>query len=514
MKLMDEMGVATFLKMLEGALFNLSRQRNLLNALNIYPVPDGDTGNNLYHTLNFALNYLFKCKPHHIGEALELLSLKSHQGARGNSGIILASFFEGFHEANRKKEKLEPIDIKKGFEKGTEVAYSTILHPVEGTMLTAIRYAWEEMVRGGRDIVQLFRLACIGARRASDESVNLLPPLREVGVVDAGAEGFFVILEGFLAGLEKKDPPLLGERRLNLPVEGLVASRSTGGRFCMVVELSADPPVEVVMSVLKEASSVGILGRKGNYKIHLHTDAPDQVVEALRRLGEVLEVRREELPIVEDKIQSMGEAKLLALVPGDGFKEFFSELGAEAYDYRMGEKPSLKELEDLIRGMEGRILFLPNDSDIVPVAIQLQEIFGDKVKVIPTTSVPEGIMAILSLGQSLDLKSLKDILRETKCGKVALAERDGHNYKKGDYVGIFEKGIVAVSNDPGECLLSLLEVMDARSASLIHIFVGEPLKVQELKDLESFVRSRFGGVEVQVYKGGQPIYHFIVGVYS
>ena len=229
-------------------------------------------------------------------------------------------------------------------------------------------------------------------------------------------------------------------------------------------------------------------------------------------LGKVTVVRREELPIVEGEI-SRRRRKVLALVPGKGFKEIFKELGADAYLYNFLKKPSLKELEELVRESKEKVLLLPNDSDIVPLATVLQERLKGRVEVLPTNSVPEGIMALLSLDRSSHHSDLKEVLRDTKCGRIAVANRDGTNYREGEYVGIYRGRVVSSSKDLMDCLTSLLKEMDVQRASLIHIFLGEPLKDLVPQVVEKSVREIFGGIEVQVYRGGQPLYHLIVGVY-
>jgi len=520
---MDKIDGAFLIKMIERATENLELKKEIINSLNVFPVPDGDTGTNLLFTLRSPLSYFLKARPPDLDDVLKILSRETLYGARGNSGIILAAFFEGFSSANRGLKELKARNIKIGFKKGTNVAYKTIFHPVEGTMLTAIKSASLYMEESeGDDIVSLFEMAYKGAEKATDESPELLPVLKEAGVVDAGAEGFLTILEGFLAALLNQDLPLFPERHFEVAKFDTKVSAASSSKYCLEFVLLGDVEIQRLQEELKKmGSSLGILKRGKASHIHIHTDFPEKVLSYVKSFGGVERVKQDLLPVVEEESEFKDrDFEVLALVPGRGFAGIFKELGADAVLIFPKVKPSVLDIENAVRNLKGsKVILLPNDGDVIPVALEVENLLKARVKVIPTSSVPEGISTLLVLNEKPEEKEIREAISSTRSAKITKAIRDGKRnngivYKKGDFVALYKKRIVTTSPDLSECLMKLLGEMEAERASLVHLFKGEPLSDKEVQQIEKKLNEEFKGTEIQIYDGGQPIYHFIVGVYQ
>lgn len=522
-KIMEKLGALHLIKMVEKACQNLKLKKEIINSLNVFPVPDGDTGTNLYFTLSSPLSVLLKSPPKDLNTVLKILSRETLYGARGNSGIILASFLEGFSSVNFGHKNLKVNDVKRGFKSGSKTAYKTMLHPVEGTMLTAIRSASEAMDREDtNDVLSLFEVAYTYAEKATDDSPNLLPVLKEAGVVDAGAEGFLTILEGFLAALLKKDLPLFPERHFEVAKFDSKISKRSSLKYCLEFVLLGDVEVKKLQQELKKlGGSVGILKRGKASHVHIHTNFPDKVLSYVKDLGGIENIKKDLLPIFEEEDQqSKRKFKVLALAPGRGFVEIFKELGANAVLIFTQVKPSVMDIENAVKNLNTqKILLLPNDGDTIPVALEVADLMGEKVKVIPTSTVPEGISTLLVLDESPNEEEIREAIISTKSAKITRAIREGKGsrglfYKKGDFVALSEKKVIASSPDLNECLTNLLEEFDAKNASLIQLFWGEPLDGLNLKNIEEKLKAELKGPDIQIYEGGQPIYHFIVGVYQ
>lgn len=546
--------------MLLAAAHRLEQQKDLVNALNVFPVPDGDTGTNMSLTLNAAVKELERAKNEEVQHFASLLSRGSLMGARGNSGVILSQFFRGFSEGLQGiTDGASGEDMARAFQTASKTTYRAVMKPVEGTMLTVARVtgeAAEKAAEDGCNALEVVHAALRGSQEALADTPNILPVLKEAGVVDAGGQGMVCIFEGFVAGLtatEEELEQLLAEQIDAKVMEvdfGKISGTVLENKYCtefIIIGEGIDP--EVIRAELEsKGDSMIVVGDDDVIKVHIHTDNPGEVLQYCGALGNLTEIaidnmflqnqdfadheEQHHLDLSEENItefpapgQPQEEPKnlgIVAVVPGDGLAEIFVSLGVD-FVVPGGQtmNPSTEELVKAVNKVNAEsVIILPNNKNVIFSAEQVNELVDKNVGVVPTRSAPQGISALMYFvpDDSVEdnLAAMKSSMKEVKTGEITFAVRStvagDLQIEERDIIGLSEGKITVVGSEPGEVAVELLETMVDDDSSVISVYYGVDQNAEEAEELGVELEELYPDFEVEVYSGGQPLYYYIVSV--
>jgi len=537
--------------MLYAASANLEKHRDAINALNVFPVPDGDTGTNMLLTMQAACNEIADLVHPPIGGVLQRAAHGALMGARGNSGVILSQILRGMARSLDDKELCTTSDLVDALEEGADTAYKGVSKPVEGTILTVIRRVSEAARKAAsmdQDMRFVFERIVHEAAEAVAETPHLLPVLAQAGVVDSGGQGLYVILEGMFRCLQGEQivisaPPSEEEAELS----GLAEE---WGYDIQYLILSHEADEDMVRQRLIEmgGQSVIVVGGEGVIKVHVHSEDPgpmlsfgaslghldDIVVEnmtlqTLRRRGEqpvpqaapVAATVREPAPAATPDVPC-GQVGVVAVVPGVGLRRVFESLGVNAIvEGGQSMNPSTQELLEAIEALPcDDVLVLPNNSNIILAAQQAQALSRKNVYVVPSRTIPQGISALLALNPQAspeeNQRNMTAALQDIETGEITVAVRaaqfDGIQVEVGDVIGLHNGVLCARGRDTYEVMDQLLSRMHASEAEVITIYYGEPVSREEAQAMADRVQEAYPDQEVELVDGGQPHYHYIISV--
>ena len=537
---------AELLAMLSLAVRLFERNIETINALNVFPVPDGDTGTNMFLTLREVVEEAEKVGAGTAGEVSAAMSHGALMGARGNSGVILSQVFKGLALQLEGRSDLSAVDLAHALGRARALAYKAVGQPVEGTMLTVIGATVgpsETAAEGG--VLNVVEAACEAAREAVAMTPAQLQVLRDAGVVDAGGQGLLVILEGMrrhLAGGE----PAIEEIPVPDPVGVDSASGAVSQEFLDTAEdelygyctqfvlegvgLDAD---EVRDRMSESASSAVVIGTETVLRVHVHASDPNHIVELAGTMGAVSQVNVADMDEQHRQFSSNRRAAseeggavqdiaVVAVAWGDGNQQVFRELGAAEVLAQSGvENPSVRELSQAIEAVDSEsVILLPNHPNVVPAAAQVAELSGGRVRIVPARTMPQGIAAILAYvdGRSVDqnVAEMESAIAAVRTGEVCLAERDakvdGRSVARGEVIGLLDRRLVASGDGPADVLASLLRVSEVSSDDLVTIYWGEPVSSEDGAAALDTVGEQFPGAEIELVRGGQHGYHYIVSI--
>ncbi len=557
---MDVINGLAFKNMLLVAARHLDQQKDTVNALNVFPVPDGDTGTNMSLTLNSAIKELEQAGSGEIKRLASLLTRGSLMGARGNSGVILSQFFRGFSDGlAHVQTEISGEDLAHALVMASQTTYRAVMRPVEGTMLTVARVAAEHAVQaseGGAGAEEVLRAALEGARTALADTPNILPVLKQAGVVDAGGQGLVYLFEGFVMGLTATPEEL--EQLLVAAVPEKKAEAAAPkleqevvvNKYCteFIILGSGIDAVKIRGELEQKGDSLLVVSDGDVVKVHVHTDHPGQVLEFCGQFGDLTEIAIDNMRLQNQEFASHeeshrldysagnnvvdfpgnsvdGEPKplgIVAVVPGEGLAEIFKSLGV---DYVVaGGQTMNPSTEDLVRAVDSvnaeAVIILPNNKNVIFSAQQARELTEKTVGVVPTRSVPQGISALMYFVAEdpleENLAAMEEGMREVKTGEVTYAVRstvagDLHIEER-DIIGLAEGKIAVVGSTPTAVAQDLVRTMVDEDSSVISIYYGSDLDDQAAQELHELISTEFPDCEVEVYPGGQPLYYYIVSV--
>lgn len=517
----------------------LGRHKEEVNSLNVFPVPDGDTGTNMNLTVEAANREMAKHKSASIKQIADALSMGSLMGARGNSGVILSQIFRGLAKGLAEAESITPHVLANAMQMGVDTAYKAVIKPVEGTILTVAKGAARAAKRHSRaeNLNTMMELVLREAKRTLDSTPEMLPVLKQAGVVDAGGQGLYYILSGWQDYLEGRsfdahvpaaDVPKAVEQIDEADLEF---------RYCTEFLLTGENLQEEVFrqELINHGDSLVVVGTSGLIKIHIHTNNPGWVLDfALSQGKELQDIKidnmrfqhREVLPEAQTDGNAEVEPKLNGVVTvasGTGMVEIFKSMGA---DYVVvGGQTMNPSTEDFVHAIEQinaqRIIILPNNSNIVMAAEQAAEVAGKPVVVIPSKTIPQGLTALLNYSpDEEDLDRLKVAMQEgltkVKTGQVTYAVRDsvfdGQPITEGNILGIADGKIVTVSESIAETTLKLVAEMVDEDSELITLFYGEEIERETAELIAADLEENYPDFEVELHPGEQPIYYFIIAI--
>ncbi len=531
-----------FKRALLGSLSWLSANHEEVNRLNVFPVPDGDTGTNMLLTLQSAVEDIKESDAAEVSKIAKLASHGSLMGARGNSGVILSQIFRGFARAVEGKSSLTPAELAGAFEEAANAAYRAVNKPTEGTILTVAREAGRAAAAAaaspGSTIPRVIAAAADGARTAVLRTPSQLQILRDAGVVDAGGFGLQVILEGMLKTIEEVEPSngavVMSKPSTPVASQVSVALPEEGWGYCteFLIE-GSELDLDVIKNQIEAlGNSVLVVGEPELVKVHVHTDDPTRVITLAGRYGKLLKLNVGDMStqhrrILEDEGQVAKAARpngvgLVAVVAGSGLVDIFRGLGVDAIvEGGQTMNPSTQDMLTAIESLPyDEVVLLPNNKNVILAAKQVVGLTKKKVHVLETHSVPQGVAAVVAFrGErpgSENLAAMKAELDRVHTIEVTHAVRDtrsnGLKVKKGDVIGLINDKLEFAGSDYGEVVNKALGKLGAESFELVTVYRGKDATDDELKKLESDIRSTHPGLEVEVQQGGQQHYPFILSV--
>src|SRR5229473_964107 len=531
-----------FKQALLGSLNWLATNHEEVNRLNVFPVPDGDTGTNMLLTLQSAVEDIKESNAAEVSKIAKLASHGSLMGARGNSGVILSQIFRGFARAVEGKSSLTPAELATAFEEAANAAYRAVNKPTEGTILTVAREAGRSASAAASqlnaNVPSVIAAAASGARAAVLKTPSQLQILRDAGVVDAGGFGLQIILEGMLKTVEESESSFatVAASRPVTPAASQVAVAlpEEGWGYCteFLIE-GANLDLERIKNQIESlGNSVLVVGEPELVKVHVHTDDPTRVITLAGGHGKLLKLNVGDMStqhrrILEGAGQAAGAPRsngvgLVAVVAGKGLVEIFRGLGIDAIVE--GGQTMNPSTQDMLTAIESvpydEVVLLPNNKNVILAAKQVLGLTKKKVHVIETHSVPQGVAAVVAFrperNGAENASAMKAEAARVQTIEVTHAVRDtrsnGLKVKKGDVIGLINDKLEFAGTDYAEVVNKALGKLGPEAYELVTVYRGQGASDDEMANLESAIRSNFPGLEVEVQQGGQQHYPFILSV--
>jgi len=533
-----------FKRALLGSLNWLASNHEEVNRLNVFPVPDGDTGTNMLLTLQSAVEDVKQSNAAEVSKIAKLASHGSLMGARGNSGVILSQIFRGFARAVEGKSSLTPAELAAAFEEAANAAYRAVNKPTEGTILTVAREAGRAAATAASgpdaNVPRVIAAAAAGARAAVLKTPSQLQILRDAGVVDAGGFGLQLILEGMLKSVEETEPSLaalVDTNRSISPASQVSMTLPEGGwGYCteFLIE-GANLDLDVIRGEIEAmGNSVLVVGEPELVKVHVHTDDPTSVINLAGRYGKLMKLNVGDMStqhrrILETEGGGTGTGPprpngvgIAAVAAGRGLVDIFRGLGVDAIIE--GGQTMNPSTQDMLTAIESvpydEVILLPNNGNVIAAAKQVIGLTKKKVHVVDTRSVPQGVSAVVAFRPerpaSENLSAMKAEAERVQTIEVTHAVRDtrsnGLRVKKGDVIGLINDRLEFAGDDYAEVVNKALGKLGTDSYELVTVYRGEQASDDELAKLESEIRSSYPSLEVEVQQGGQQHYPFILSV--
>lgn len=563
METKEEVGVttrtldgATFAKMVLSGAHHLTNNAKMIDALNVFPVPDGDTGTNMNLSMTSGADEVRNVQDDHAGVVAKSLAKGLLMGARGNSGVILSQLFRGFSKAIEDKSTITTQDFAEAMNSGVKTAYKAVMKPVEGTILTVAKDSAEAAQKAAEqheDMIDFMEEVITEAKASLKRTPELLPVLKEVGVVDSGGQGLVTIYEGFLANLKGEKLPELGESASRMEEMVNAEHHKLAQDFMNTEDIEFGYCTEFMVrfeddklkdNPFDEDAFRNELGEMGDsllvvsdedlVKVHVHVEHPGEALTLGQRFGTLINMKIENMreqhtSIVGDKQQAKetsqekAEFGIVTVAMGSGIKEMFESLGATVViEGGQTMNPSTQDITEAIKAAHAKkVIILPNNKNILMAADQAADLADDEVVVVPTKTVPQGMSALLAFNPEAEISqnqsSMKDAAKAVKTGQLTYAVRDtqidGMTIEEGNFMGILEGKISSTHADKLECAQQLLkDMIDEEEDEILTILQGEDATQQEVEALETFLEETFEDLEIEIHNGNQPIYSFIFSV--
>ncbi|HEP7651844.1 TPA: DAK2 domain-containing protein [Streptococcus pyogenes] len=553
---MSNITTSLFQEMVQAAATRLGKQAEYVNSLNVFPVPDGDTGTNMSMTMDNGAKEVADKPASTVGEVGQMLSKGLLMGARGNSGVITSQLFRGFGQSIKGKDELTGKDLAQAFQVGVEVAYKAVMKPVEGTILTVSRGAATAALKKADltdDAVEVMQAALDGAKGALAKTPDLLPVLKEVGVVDSGGQGLVFIYEGFLSALNgdyvtsadfKATPANMSEMinaEHHKSVVGHVATEDITYGYCteIMVALKQDPTYvkefnydEFQGYLSGLGDSLLVVNDDEIVKVHVHTEDPGLVMQEGLKYGSLIKIKVDNMrnqheaqvqkTDVEKNKAEVKDFGLIAVVAGEGLSEIFK---AQGVDYVIsGGQTMNPSTEDIVKAIEAvnakQVIILPNNKNIFMAAQSAAEVVDIPAAVVATRTVPQGFTSLLAFDPSKSLEDnvadMSTSLSDVVSGSVTLAVRDttidGLEIHENDFLGMVDGKIIVSNPDMEATLKAAFEKMIDEDSEIVTIFVGEEGDQDLAEELAGYLGETYEDVEVEIHQGDQPVYPYLMSV--
>ncbi|MFH1524272.1 MAG: DAK2 domain-containing protein [Chloroflexota bacterium] len=533
-------------KLVEAGLTWLRVNQQTVNLLNVFPVPDGDTGTNMVLTMQSAYNEISSLGHHHVGQIATAISQGALMGARGNSGVILSQLWRGFARALHNQEILDGPALVRAFADARDTAYKGVVRPVEGTILTVakdVASAAQEALSITENPYEILARIVPAADASVERTPSLLPVLKQAGVVDSGGKGLFFILEGMLRYIngEPLDSPMAVVQPIStMKLENAMESIEPGQDFEVVVDFvpAQDLNLQNFYTELEMmGTSIQVGEGEGMYRMHIHvpTENRNKPVDYIMGLGTVTKVAMENLIAqMEDidknsakghielaKIEA-GQIAVVTVSPGAGISRVFASLGVGAIvEGGQTMNPSTKDILDAFENLPtDKVIILPNNKNIVLAATQAKEVTVKKVYVVPTCNIPQGLAAVMHLNPDGDVdvvaakmaKAIEDVIAIEVTTATRTVEIDNVSVEQGQVIALVNGKLAISASSVEEACLGALEKAKTSDYELITLFYGEDLTSAEANRIVDAVRTAYPSQEIEIQDGGQPHYQFIISV--
>ncbi len=535
---------ATFKKMVLAGVSLLEQNKEYIDSLNVFPVPDGDTGTNMFLTMKSAVGEINKCTGSDLTSLSDAFAKGALRGARGNSGVITSQIFKGFCSVTKNCKEITTKDFARAMQEGAGIAYKAVTKPKEGTILTVIRVMAENAVSLAKkqdDFEVFLRKVLETGEEILKQTPEMLPVLKKAGVVDSGGRGILVIFTGFYRFLMGEELEYTFEDETKpQTVDDVIADIKNLGDieygYCteyMIINMfkkTTEADITKLREKLMEiGDSVICIGDLSLVKVHVHTNEPNKALGYALELGELynlkIENMREQNRELKKKAQAVEETKelgMIAVAPGDGLAQIFKELTVD--EIIVGGQtmnPSAEDIATAADKVPARNVFVfPNNKNIVLAAQQANDVTNKNLIIIPTKSVPEGISAAITFNPDATTEenetAMLEAIKSVRSGAVTYAVRDTHvdgfDLTKGEIIGLDDKAILAKGNLVSETTEKLIETMFDDSVMNITLFYGEDIREDEANSLQEKLATKYPDCEVTVAKGGQPVYYYLVSL--
>ncbi|MCT6820751.1 MAG: DAK2 domain-containing protein [Lactobacillus panisapium] len=549
---LKEIDSKKFRDMVRVATHRLGRNAEFINSLNVFPVPDGDTGTNMNLTIESGAKAVSENTSTSVGDLTESLAKGMLMGARGNSGVISSQLFRGVYKATQGMKTLNAQELANAFSNGVATAYKAVMKPVEGTILTVARVAAQEGANKANetdDVEEVMKAIVEGAKAALKTTPDLLPVLKQVGVVDSGGQGLLFIYEGFLEGLLGENfadryQPDEGEmdEMINAmhhqSVQSQLSTQDIANGYCteIMVDLTADVPNKKPFDLEEFRAHLSQIGDSllavsddEVAKVHIHTEHPGAVFEYGKQFGQLGKIKIDNMRIQHETIVNNSEEEqesvdfaVIAVASGNGIRKLFESEGVNRIiSGGQTMNPSTQDIIDAIKKSGAKkAIVLPNNGNIVMAAKQAAEVSDIPVGIVPTKTISQGLTAMLSLDadDSLDdnVESMTDALEDVVSGEVTKANRDttinGVEIHENDYLGIIDGDIQVAETDLINSTIDMVEKMLDEDSEIITIMFGRDSNKEEANQVAEALKNKHDDLEFEIHNGGQPVYNFLISV--
>ncbi|AIY82303.1 MAG: DAK2 domain-containing protein [Clostridium baratii] len=537
-----------FYNMVVNASNKLAENSDFVNALNVFPVPDGDTGTNMSMTFKAAVKEIENIGSDSIGEVSKKLAKGALMGARGNSGVILSQILRGISKGLEGHNEVSAKEFAIALKEGSNSAYKAVMRPTEGTILSVIRATAEEGEKShAKDVTTLMEEVTVAAKVMLDKTPEMLPALKKAKVVDSGGMGLYIILQGMLEALKDGIVAEVKDIKIGEGGTGATGAKSTADAdikfgYCteFIILGDAKKATEFQNEIEPLGDSMIVVGYDDVIKVHIHTNDPGTVLAKAVKLGELSKIKidnmreehrellaneiREDKEKIEEAVE-LEEAKkygFITVAMGKGITNIFKDLGVD-YVIEGGQtmNPSTQDILECVDKLNAENIFiLPNNKNIIMAANQAKDISDKNIIVIPTTTIPQGITCVSMFNRDADVseneEELKELMEAVKTGSVTYAVRDteidGIKIEEGDMLGLVEGKIKEVGKDKFEVAEKVLANMVDDDSELITVFYGEDIKEEEANSFVEKLEEKYEDCDIQLYKGDQPLYYFLMSV--
>ncbi len=532
-------------RLIEAGVTWLRANKETVNALNVFPVPDGDTGTNMTLTMQAAWNEIKDLGTRRLDEMAAAVSKGALMGARGNSGVITSQILRGFSRGVHEQATLDKETFVRALREARDTAYKGVVRPVEGTILTVIKEtanAAEAALMEARDPIDILEVAVQAADEAVKKTPELLPVLKQAGVVDSGGKGLFFILEGMLRYVygESLETPTVSVQPLSaMNLESALEEVEEGQDYEVVVDFipREDLNLSAFYGKLEEmGTSIQVGEGEGMYRMHIHvpTEKRYEPIDYIMALGTVTKVAIENLTAQMDDIQKAqggqiqfsavepGSIAVVAVSPGAGISRIFASLGVAAITE--GGQTMNPSTQDILNAFENlptdKVVILPNNKNIILAANQAKEVTVKQVEVVPSRTVAQGLAAMLSFVPDGDLREvaekMKQAMEHVRSGEITVATRsveiDGVTVREGQVIGLLDGKLTVSANTVERAVLELLEKAEAGEREIVAMFYGENMTHPEANRIADLIREKYPNLEIEIQEGGQPHYQFLISI--
>ncbi|MFJ6207789.1 DAK2 domain-containing protein [Lysinibacillus sp. NPDC092081] len=548
---MQSLNGIKFAEMVQMGAHHLFQNANYVDSLNVFPVPDGDTGTNMNLSMTSGAKETEQYASEHIGKTAQALSKGLLMGARGNSGVILSQLFRGFGKSIEKEATIDAKGFAGAFQAGVETAYKAVMKPVEGTILTVAREAAKkgvEVAETETDIIAVMEAFTAEAQASLQRTPELLPVLKEVGVVDSGGQGLLFVYEGFLASLKGEPLPVKNEATLD---DLINAEHHRAQDFMNTVDIEFGYCTEIMVrfeegkepfseeQFRNELNPLGdsllVISDEEIAKVHIHSEQPGTVLAMGQKYGSLIKIkvdnmREQHSAIVGEDHKAPSSAKkaekhpyaIVTIAMGEGVAELLRSIGA-SYVIEGGQTMN-PSTEDIVKAVQEigaeKVLILPNNKNIVMAAEQAVELLDIEAAVVPTKTIPQGMAAILSFNPEaaveMNQATMTEAFANVKTGQVTYAVRDtsidGVEIHKDDFMALAEGKIVLSTPALKDAAEKVITDLVDEDAEIVTVIYGEDTTKENASELVKFIEENYPEVEVELFNGKQGLYPYIISV--